>query len=185
MIDPAVEALAPEDTARVVALTAIGEASNQGYNGMQAVINSVVNRVKHPGWWGDTLRNVCLAKEQYDCWMAGPDRLRMLEIPADDVVYQQALTLARLAVAGTLPDITEGADSYYAVTIPAPSWASAPGTTFTVQIHEHRFFITRPHGAAAPAPVVETLADLSVPDAPSAAPEIIAAPIPIPMPPQE
>jgi spore germination cell wall hydrolase CwlJ-like protein len=177
MIDPSVEAIAPEDTARVVALTAVGEASNQGYNGMQGVINTVVNRARHPGWWGDTLRDVCLAKEQYDCWMAGPDRERMLAIPADDAVYQQALTLAKLAVSDVLPDITGGADSYYAVTIPAPAWASAEGTTFTVQIHQHRFYITRPHAAPAPEPQAAS--------APPAAPTVIEAPIPIPIPPQE
>ncbi len=148
MIDPEVNALAPADPVLVAALTAIGEASDQGLNGMQAVINSGQNRALDGGWWGDDLRGVFLDHEQYDCWMAGPDRDRILAMSRAEPVFQQALGLARLAVAGTLRDITNGADSYYAETIPAPNWVSAPETVFTVQIGAHRYYRTRPRSPA-------------------------------------
>jgi spore germination cell wall hydrolase CwlJ-like protein len=165
------------DPVRALALTVFGEASDQGYNGMQAVANTVVNRAKNPCWWGDDILSVCLAKDQYDCWLPGPDNTRMLDTPVNDPVYQQALLLAKMAVAGVLPDITAGADSYYAETIPEPEWAKAEGVTFTKQIGAQRFYITRRH---------EEPAAATVPAAPTPAVEI-EAPIPIPLPsePQE
>lgn len=149
-IDPAVAELAPEDAAHVAALTAVGEADSQGVNGMQGVLNTAQNRALHPSWWGEDLRSVCLDHDQYDCWMEGPDRDRILAMSPAEPVYREALMLARLAVAGTLPDITGGADSYYREGTPVPAWESAPDTVFTKQIGVHRFYRT-----VKPASVIE------------------------------
>ena len=52
----------------------------------------------------------------------------------------EALKIAELAMEDDLPDNTRGADSYFAVSIPAPSWAKE--NEFTIQIGRQRFYRT-------------------------------------------
>ena len=143
-IEPSLLAIAPQDPVTLLALTAIGEAGGQGYNGMQAAINSIINRVAGGGWAESTIQDVCLAKDQYDCWQPGVDRDRILSLVPSDPVYQQAMTLAKLAVSGVLPDITGGADSFCSVNREEPAWAKAEGAAMKVQINEYKFYATWP-----------------------------------------
>lgn len=100
----------------VVALTAYGECRGGGEKGMTSVINTIFNRAAKPGWWGDTPRDVCLKPEQYSCWIPEGDNYRDMETATrDDMSYVLALDLAAKAYAGLLPDITNGANSYYAL----------------------------------------------------------------------
>jgi hypothetical protein len=119
---------------------------------MQAVINSVMNRVSHPSWWGRTVITVCLMRAQYDCWNPNdPNRAKLLQITTADQQYAIALQLATQALsAEELPDLTEGADSYYAASMPeAPYWVmgaplmKVPPAKFTKEIAGQRFYITR------------------------------------------
>jgi N-acetylmuramoyl-L-alanine amidase len=162
-----VNAVAPTDPATCLALTAIGEESSQGYNGMQGVMNVICHRAQNPRWWGDTIREVCLDAGQFDCWNPGDDRDRILAMTPADRMYREALQLAHMAVAGLLPDITGHADSYYDTSIAPPSWADE--TKFTVQHGTTRFYRLELHApATVPTPAL-TVAE--------------AAPIPIPLPP--
>lgn len=107
-------------TLQIVALTAVGESDDLGPKGMQQTINSVMNRVAANVPWmgGNDARTICLRKGQYDCWWPqsnNPDRARILEIALKnptDPAYVTALGLAASALAGNLPDITNGAVSY-------------------------------------------------------------------------
>lgn len=106
----------PQD---VLARTIAGENDANGWIGMQAVANVVVNRANNPRWWGHDILSVCLAKEQFDCWLPGPDRDRIEALSVAEL--GDAWTVAGLAVAEKLPDVTENSDSYYSH--PAqPNW---------------------------------------------------------------
>ena len=126
--------------ATVLARTAWAEARSQGSEGMQAVCNVIQNRAATPGWWGSTLRDVCLdhATEkngrvvyQFSCWDPGdPQAARIRADSIDDASYPIADSLALRAVTARLPDITHGADHYYAEYIPTPKWAIGKTPTF-------------------------------------------------------
>jgi hypothetical protein len=100
----------------ILALTGVGESESLGEKGMQQTINTVMNRAAADVDWmgGSDVRTVCLQPGQYDCWNPGNDRDRIISIGTSKPDYQPyvtALGLAESAVAGSLPDITNGAVS--------------------------------------------------------------------------
>jgi spore germination cell wall hydrolase CwlJ-like protein len=128
------------------ARTAWAEARGCGTRGMQAVINVMVNRSHHPRWRGWTLTAICLEPMQFSCRNPGdPNRAKLLSVTEADPQYAAAVKLAQAAVAGTLPDLTDGADSYYARSLhPPPYWAKTARPTYADPCH--LFFVTDPAG---------------------------------------
>ena len=64
-------------------------------------------------------------------------------LPADpnlDISWAAALQSAQDAYTPAIADPTLGATHYYADGSPAHAWVHAPGTVFTVQIGQHRFY---------------------------------------------
>jgi hypothetical protein len=120
---------------------------------MQSVLNVIAVRAANPCWWGHDVLSVCLAPWQFSCWNADSnpdsDHQAMLRVTADDPLFADALFLAGKMISGTLPNITGGADSYYAESIPAPNWV--PSARYTTRIAGQRFYITRA-GEHAPSP---------------------------------
>lgn len=122
----------------VVARTIWGEARGEGYDGMVAVANVIMNRVRRGGWWGNTPREVCQKPWQFSAWNpTDPNLIKLLNVDAGDPQFAQALEIAAQAVAWQLPDITNGATNYkvrgwYA------SWASA--MTLVAEIGRHEFY---------------------------------------------
>lgn len=102
----------------ILALTVVGESDGLGETGMQQTINIVMNRMAANIHWmgGASARAVCLQKGQFDCWDAGTgDRQRIIDIGTRHPTfgpYLVALGLAERALAGNLPDITNGSVSY-------------------------------------------------------------------------
>ena len=91
---------------------------------MIAVANVVMNRVAKGGWWGNTVREVCLKPYQFSCWLLGdPNRTIIINLDETFSIYRDALAIAQQACGGTLEDITNGATSYYAKGSPEPKWA--------------------------------------------------------------
>ena len=126
-----------------IARTAWGEARSQGELGMQAVINVIMKRASLH-WQGKTTpEDVCLARKQFDCWLPDDPNLPKLKAVDDtDPQFATALALADKAVNTYLPDVTNGADSYYARTMPStPCWAR--GLIPCATIKDHLFFATR------------------------------------------
>lgn len=130
--------------AEVLARTLWAEARNGGRVGMEAVAHVVLNRARHPRWWGDTVRAVCLARAQFSCWWVKDANHRaMLAATPATPGYADAVAVAEAAVQGRLgADPTQGADHYYA---PAgmpegrpPRWADE--TKLTLVAHGHRFY---------------------------------------------
>jgi hypothetical protein len=108
---------------------------------MQSVMNVVMNRANSPGWWGTDVISVCLSPYQFSCWNPGSPQVVMgMEASEDgDVQWELAATLAALAIAGNLPDITGNADSYYDVHRPrVPKWVK--GAVYTRTVHGQRFY---------------------------------------------
>jgi N-acetylmuramoyl-L-alanine amidase len=126
----------------VLARTAWGENRSGGTEGMQSVMNAILNRVAHPGWWGDSIISVCLKPWQFSSWNAhDPNRAKLLSVMVDDPQFAEATTLAGRAVMEHLPDLTNGADSYYATSMETPpAWADK--AVFTVEIAGQRFYRT-------------------------------------------
>lgn len=131
-----------KNSVSVLARTAWGENRGGGTPGMQSVMNAVMNRVAHPGWWGTDIISVCLKPEQFSSWNEGdPNRAKLLAVTIEDPQFAEATTLAARAVMGHLADLTLGADSYFATSMEAPpSWAAK--AVFTVEIAGQKFYRT-------------------------------------------
>lgn len=124
----------------IVARTIFGEARGEGYLGQQAVANVIMNRVKLDGWRGHDPRSVCLKSYQFSCWLkSDPNRSKLMAITKDDATFAQCYGIAGAAMAGDLPDITHGADSY-CVTGTDAFWAK--GLTPVAVIGHHSFYVT-------------------------------------------
>jgi N-acetylmuramoyl-L-alanine amidase len=123
----------------IMARTLCGEARSEGDQGMIAVANVIMNRVAKGGWWGDTVKDVCLKPYQFSCWNENdPNRAVILNLDAGYSIYRDALGIAQQACAGSLTDITNGSTSYYAKGTPEPKWAFGKDTCAV--IGRHLFF---------------------------------------------
>lgn len=97
----------------VVARTVYGEARGEPNLGKTAVAHVILNRVKHGGWWGNTIQRVCLKKYQFSCWLKDdPNLPKILAVDASDSVFGTCLSIAEDAILGRSCDPTNGADSY-------------------------------------------------------------------------
>ena len=106
----------------VLALTAWRENRGGGIPGMQSVINVVCNRATHRRTDAYT---ECVRPMQFSSLTAKGDPELTLWPADNDPQWLEAISLAGQAAAGTLEDITEGATSYYAQSIPPPYWAAS------------------------------------------------------------
>lgn len=124
--------------ADTLARTMYGEARNQGAQGLQAVANVVMNRYRDPRF-PKTVSGVCLQANQFSCWNAtDPNRTVILAVTASNSIFAQCQSIAAQAIAGTLPDITGGAEYYFNPSVVTPSWAA--GMRHTVTIGAHSFY---------------------------------------------
>lgn len=120
----------------ILALTAWRENRGGGYPGMQSVVNVIVNRAQHRG---TTPYQECVRPWQFSSMTAkGDPQLGMWPNPID-TTWQTAQSIAESASAGSLEDITQGATSYYALSMTTPpTWAAS--MTETVTIEGQKFF---------------------------------------------
>lgn len=120
------------------ARVAWGEARNQGVEGLQAVLNVMVNRTKQRGR-PDTIGAVARQRFQFSAYNDNdPNKTKLLAVDETNPEFVSALRLARQASAGDLPDITGGATHYHTRQIAAPYWAD--GATITARIGDHIFY---------------------------------------------
>ncbi|GBQ07937.1 cell wall hydrolase [Acetobacter cerevisiae] len=127
------------DSVQAASRTAWGEARGEGTRGMQAVLNVIGNRAKHPGWWGHDIAGVCQAHAQFSCWDASdPNREKLLTVSDSDMQFREAQGLAACLVNGRLSDLTGGADHYYDWRGQRPYWAQ--GRFYKCTIGHHAFY---------------------------------------------
>lgn len=127
----------------VLARTLWGEARGEGRQGMVAVANVVLNRVQiaraHNGyWWGNDIIGVCHKPFQFSCWNKDDPNYRLLlRVDETDADFTTARSVATLAVAGQLRDITLGSDHYHSLSV-SPYWARQQSPL--VVIGQHVFY---------------------------------------------
>ena len=127
------------DPIDILARTLYGEARGEGQHGMEAVSSVIMNRVRNPRWWGKDVVSVCQKPWQFSCWNENdPNRAKLLAATEKDFPFPTCLQIAASAVAGTLADPTNGADSYYDVSISPPGWAMGKDPVYS--LGDLRFF---------------------------------------------
>jgi spore germination cell wall hydrolase CwlJ-like protein len=133
---------------QVLAATVFGEARGEPQTGREAVAAVVMNRVAVARaaarkQFGDgTIRGCCLAPEQFSCWNRGdPNRARLfaLDFAAPDVTLSGCIAVAERALAGRLPDPTQGATFYKVSTLAWPRDWGAQTAPLAV-IGRHSFY---------------------------------------------
>lgn len=128
----------------IAAKTAIGEARNQGPEGMEAVIWVMRNRVEEaikqgkPERWGNTLASVGRFPKQFSAWNLGDPNRSVIDRPGDQLgtLYHEAKSLVfGVMNADPSQDPTGGADHYKVVGHPA-AWAEGREPITTIGNHE-------------------------------------------------
>jgi hypothetical protein len=147
--------------------TVIGEAGNQGPEGMAAVAQSILNRVT-AGRYGNSPAAVVLAPGQYEPWQTR--RQELLSYSPNSPAYQKAGGIVDAVAAGDIPDSTNGSTHFLQKETvlqrrgSLPSWASKP----VAKVGAHTFFA--PEGKASHYDAVNAINDAIGEDsAPSAA----------------
>lgn len=120
----------------VAALTIAGESASEPYECKVGVGNTIRNRqTDHWRFLSDgTVINTVLAPNQYDCWWNKKTRAWMDLLDMDD---QLAVDCLKAWQESGTRDAVNGANFYYAETIPPPSWATPD--KFTVKLGITRF----------------------------------------------
>lgn len=123
----------------LLALVSWREARGEGELGMRAVACSIRNRVERPSWWGTSYATVISKKYQYSS-MAAPGDPQLIRYPdMNDSAFAEALQIADMIIAEEpVANPVSGADSFYDVSIPPPSWATPD--CFVGQIGSIRFY---------------------------------------------
>lgn len=142
--DPKATTLGLPADADIIARTIWAEARGEGYAGMQAVANVIVNRLRVSqrtaarDWWGETIQEICLAPGQFSAWTVGdPNREKAMMVTPADLQFRTAQEIGVKAVAGILPDITGGARNYHALSV-KPKWSI--GKVASAQHGAHLFY---------------------------------------------
>ncbi|MBT9174592.1 MAG: hypothetical protein DDT22_00252 [candidate division WS2 bacterium] len=143
---------------RLLALTAYGEAASEGAEGMMAVINVIVNRLRNPRAFADktilsTTNNlwfaVILKPWQFSVFNLNDSMRPKLERLARtfdnsiavNPVLNQAYRLAQMGVSGFLADNTKGATHYHTTAV-SPPWSRT--IERVGQIRRHIFYSAYP-----------------------------------------
>ena len=115
-------------TVDVLARTIYGEARGQSKEGLKAVANVVINRVKiaekrNSYWWGNNIIQVCQKPYQFSCWNRTDPNLKIItNVTTNNKTFAQCVHIASLAAEGDLKDNTKGATHYHAHYV-SPYWA--------------------------------------------------------------
>ena len=134
-VRPPLQALEPDQD--TLARTAWGEGRGEGLEGMQAVLNVLMNRVGQPGF-PSSPSGVALQPNQFSAWSpSDPNRQQMLQTGMHDPSFIQAAGLAKKALGGKLPDITGGATHY---TGPGAKENWSKTMQLSTAVGKHRFF---------------------------------------------
>lgn len=137
--------MSKQNDIEVMTATLWMEARGEPDEGIQAVANVIVNRYKSKKWFSKiggvaSIANVCKKEWQFSCWNKGDQCDTVLpKANKESIQWKKCVEFATMAANDVLPDITGGADHYYAVSMKKPpEWASK--LTYLCQIGNHRFY---------------------------------------------
>lgn len=122
-----------------IAATIWGEARGEGYTGMKAVADVILNR---ENLLKGSIRDIVLSPKQFSCWNKDDPNSKLLThwhlehlVGEEEAVWAEAQTIAHEEVEGSMRDITDGATHYHAKTV-RPYWTK---TVKVVKNHKIRF----------------------------------------------
>lgn len=125
--------------AYIVAATLWLEARGEGEQGMQAVMNVIMNRA---GGDFSKTRSVVLKPKQFSCWngVSNPakETVELSKSHGKEAPFKTAVKLVDQAMKGRLEDITNGATHYFNPKQVKPSWAKT--MKFKARIGNHDFY---------------------------------------------
>lgn len=123
--------------AALMALCIWREARGESELGRRGVAWVIYNRVVHNSYFGDSIQTVILKPWQFSSFNENDPNERLW--PADnDQAYLEIQNIATSVLNGTDDDPTDGATSYFDVSIPAPAWAAT--MKLTLETGRLRFF---------------------------------------------
>jgi cell wall hydrolase len=131
----------------ILARTIYGEARGEfhhedgGINSFIAVANVVMNRLKYPSRYGQSVHKVCQKRFQFSCWNKNdPNCCLITNISRqDDSLFELAFLTAEKVSRGDWPDVTFGSNHYFSTFLnPIPSWAV--GRVMQIRIGRHLFY---------------------------------------------
>lgn len=127
-----------------LALAVWREARGESRAAKAAVAHSILNRVKHPGWWGKSNVHMIVFKRWQYSSMTDPKDKQLTTWPAyDDPSWGECLEIAGGVMAGTMPNPAPGADSYFDDSLQGtfrPRWAGVD--IFVAKIGRLNFYDT-------------------------------------------
>lgn len=111
------------------------EARGEGHDGLRAVCHVIANRsLEHGKSWAE----VVFQWKQFSS-MTAPGDPQLTKVPlAPDVTFEDCYNIADSVYYGNDPDLTNGADHYFADSISMPEWAK--NMTATAKIGRHNFY---------------------------------------------
>jgi len=121
-----------------LALTIWREARGETTDAQIGVAFVILNRVKHPGWWGTDIQSVIFKKWQFSSFTDPNDKQLTTWPSSTDISWNKALQIANDTIDGITVNPVKGADSYYDISIPAPKWTTPD--TFVAQLGRIRFY---------------------------------------------
>lgn len=120
-----------------MALTVWREARGESMVGKAGVAHSIMNRVRHPKWWGKTVMEVLFKKWQYSS-LTDPNDKQLTTWPQNDPIWRECLTVAHDVYYGLMDNPVPEADSYHDISIPSPKWATPD--MFVRQVGRLKFY---------------------------------------------
>lgn len=141
-IDPPGPSKGLEQEILTLARTLYGEARGEPRDGIEAVANVIMNRVRSPRY-PNTVSKVCLQPWQFSCWNHNdPNRNKIRSLKkGSGGVFDSILDIASRAVRGLLDDKTSGAQHYHAKSIATPLWVlTSPKARIALRIARHIFY---------------------------------------------
>jgi len=139
--NPPVEGSSVDAEILTLARTLYGETRGEPEEGIEAVANVILNRVKS-NRYPNSISKVCLQRRQFSCWNPEDPNFGIIRnlVPGANPKFDMILKIASTAVLGGLPSLVGDALFYHAVGI-KPSWViNSPGAQLVKQIGHHLFW---------------------------------------------
>ncbi len=115
------------------------EARGEKHEGMVAVAEVILNRMRKPNAWSNSLEGVVKARLQFSCWNAADPNQRLIaSLSPNSKEYKKAKRAAIEALKGSR--LAARADHYHAVQV-RPSWAE--GVEPCARVGQHVFYLIK------------------------------------------
>jgi N-acetylmuramoyl-L-alanine amidase len=115
----------------VIALTILGEARGEGFEGMAGVASVIQTRSIERK---QTPTQVCLAPKQFSFWNGGVSEAKKQELLKNPQAGN-AIRLAKLVAEKRMPDVVQGANHYHTFQV-SPKWSRGEQTVAVIKNHK-------------------------------------------------